>query len=307
MRIPKPVAGRDVRSLPLAPLEGYVLSRVDGIASEAAIVAATGLGAEAVAVALERLAALGAVELDGAHVSGSRPLAGSAAPSSPSAEPPPVSAARVVTASSDRAAAPAAPGDEKVDIDPAKRARILELFGKLGELSHYELLGVTQVDQKKEIKSAYYQLAPEFHPDRYFRKELGSFKQKIEAIFTRVTLAHDVLTVKEKRAEYDEYLEQTQQNRALAALLDDSAPLTPPPPAAVPTPPPAPPTPAPAAPVTPAPARPIDRAAMERDRREILARKLVGGRGLVARAASAPPAPRSSAPPAQPSGPPVAA
>ena len=50
-----------------------------------------------------------------------------------------------------------------------------------------------QVDQeirvdaeKKQIKSAYYALAPEFHPDKYFRKRLGSYKRKIEAIFNLI-------------------------------------------------------------------------------------------------------------------------
>ena len=42
---------------------------------------------------------------------------------------------------------------------------------------------------KKEIKAAYYRMAPEFHPDRWFRRELGSFKSRLEAIFTRITEA----------------------------------------------------------------------------------------------------------------------
>ncbi|MGH7435010.1 MAG: DnaJ domain-containing protein, partial [Polyangiaceae bacterium] len=56
------------------------------------------------------------------------------------------------------------------------------------------------------IKRVYYELAGKFHPDKYFRKNLGSFKGKMEAIFARVTLAHDVLSDREKRAEYDAYL-----------------------------------------------------------------------------------------------------
>ena len=108
---------------------------------------------------------------------------------------------------------------EEVDLDLDRKRRILDLHGQLDVASYYDLLGVPLDADKKQIKAAYYKLAPEFHPDSYFRKNLGSFKPKIEAIFTRVTLAHDVLTAKQRRAEYDAYLEQATQNRSIADAL----------------------------------------------------------------------------------------
>jgi hypothetical protein len=42
-RTPRPVEGLDMRRLPLGPEEAFVLSRVDGMSSEAEISAATGL------------------------------------------------------------------------------------------------------------------------------------------------------------------------------------------------------------------------------------------------------------------------
>lgn len=115
---------------------------------------------------------------------------------------------------------------EEVELDLEKKRRILDLFQRIDDLSYYELLGVPESSDKKQIKAAYYKLAPEFHPDSYFRKNLGSYKAKIEAIFTRLTLAHDVLTVKQRRAEYDAYMEQALQNRSIADALahaDDEA------------------------------------------------------------------------------------
>ncbi|WP_437970236.1 DnaJ domain-containing protein [Sorangium sp. So ce260] len=112
--------------------------------------------------------------------------------------------------------------DEPVELAPDRKRRILDLYYRLEDLSHYALLGVSDQADKKQIKSAYYQLAPEFHPDTYFRKQLGTYKQKIEAIFTRITLAHDTLTSKQRRAEYDAYLEQTHKNRAMAALIEQT-------------------------------------------------------------------------------------
>ena len=108
---------------------------------------------------------------------------------------------------------------EEVDLEMEKRRRILDLYARLDDVSYYELLGVPEGADKKQVKGAYYKLAPEFHPDSYFRKNLGSFKSKIEAIFTRLTLAHDVLTVKQRRAEYDAYLEQALANRSIADAL----------------------------------------------------------------------------------------
>ncbi len=108
---------------------------------------------------------------------------------------------------------------EDVDLDMEKRRRILDIYSRLDAESYYDLLGVVGNADKKQIKSAYYKLAPEFHPDSYFRKNLGSYKAKIEAIFTRITLAHDVLTLKQRRAEYDAYLEQTARNRTILETL----------------------------------------------------------------------------------------
>jgi tetratricopeptide (TPR) repeat protein len=110
--------------------------------------------------------------------------------------------------------------DEPLDIDHAKKKKILELFDALDSRTHYEMLELPSDADKKRVKSAYYSIAPEFHPDKYFRKRLGPYKPKIEAIFARFTLAHDVLTSKQRRAEYDTYLEQLRRNRTMAALLE---------------------------------------------------------------------------------------
>jgi curved DNA-binding protein CbpA len=171
---------------------------VDATADEHELAMMTGFAAEQVAEMLDRLAMLGAVEYaaeHGAPLEAPRPDGGHA-PRAPAQ--PRQTRARTVPAPGP----PAPPPEEDVEIDPERRRRIADLFARLAHLTHYELLGVDERAGTKEIKTAFHAIAAEFHPDRHFRKRLGPYKLKIEAIFSRITLAHDVL-VSARRAEYD--------------------------------------------------------------------------------------------------------
>ncbi|WP_437552255.1 DnaJ domain-containing protein [Sorangium sp. So ce367] len=228
-RVPRPKPGYDLKSLPLKPAEAFLLSRIDGVLTDRDLSLITGMSHVDTVEVLRRLRDLGAILLDG----------------EPSGQPPPRDAARRAAAVDPEKTMPsgseAAPLgrdalqqmeslplydpaelDEPVELAPDRKRRILDLYYRLEDLSYYALLGVADQADKKQIKSAYYQLAPEFHPDTYFRKQLGSYKPKIEAIFTRITLAHDTLTSKQRRAEYDAYLEQSHKNRTMAALIEQT-------------------------------------------------------------------------------------
>lgn len=221
----RPVAGVDWKRLPLTPAEGNVFTRVDGASTEPQIVQATGLQPDTVRRALERLLELRAIEwfdparaaqqeetaAAGRHAFGGvGGMAGLGQGTGPS---------------------PAlTPGlydprdlEEPVDLDVERRRVILEAFHRLDRLDYYDLLGVHRLVDRKQIKSAYYALAPDFHPDKYFQRNLGSYRARIEAIFARLTLAHDVLSSKQKRAEYDEYLDMIERNRALVASVQQTA------------------------------------------------------------------------------------
>ncbi|MFT3774628.1 MAG: tetratricopeptide repeat protein [Minicystis sp.] len=64
-RRPRLVPGCNITSLPLTPADAFLLSRVDATASEHDLALITGFPPEQVAAMLDRLAALGAVELSG--------------------------------------------------------------------------------------------------------------------------------------------------------------------------------------------------------------------------------------------------
>jgi curved DNA-binding protein CbpA len=111
--------------------------------------------------------------------------------------------------------------DEPVELDLPRKRKILDTFYGLDSLTHYELLGVPPEADKKALKAAYFELVNVFHPDRYYGKNLGSFKGKLERIFARITEAHDVLTRQPGRADYDTYLASQQRTRALDQTLRD--------------------------------------------------------------------------------------
>jgi curved DNA-binding protein CbpA len=94
-------------------------------------------------------------------------------------------------------------------------------------LTHYDLLGLRRSADAKDVKRAYFRLAGMVHPDRFFKKRVGPFKPMIDAIFARVTEAHDTLRVAEKRAQYDAALDAFLQSDARAASRFAQAPKAP--------------------------------------------------------------------------------
>jgi curved DNA-binding protein CbpA len=179
---------------------------------------------------------------------------------------------------------------EDVELDADTRRRVLTLHRRLEQLDHYALLGVERAADRKALKRSYYDLAAKFHPDKYFRKRLGSYKLRLEAIFGRITLAHDTLTNKDKRAEYDAYLDEQRRSRGIEDLLADAlaeiqrAEETADREARAASPPPSTPETLPTAPAPAVPTPAVDIAA----RRDALARRLLGGRPPPAASASAP-------------------
>jgi curved DNA-binding protein CbpA len=289
-------AGKPLSTFPLTPTDGFVLSRIDGSSADTDLVGLTGLPLEHIQDVLHKLAGLGLVAYQ--HPNPPAPPV----PSAPAPPPPSAAAPRptpAVPASDPELEAH--PGmTEDVDLARDHRLRILDLERRLsGELHHYDLLGVGRDADKKAIKRAYYELAALFHPDRFFRKRLGSFKAKMEAIFTRITEAHDVLTDAERRAEYDGYIGEIDVARNVDAdlLLDLPPPSSSQPAVALSTPPapaPAPTTP-PTSPSSGPPRIPSTRGISlpEQARRDALARRLLGNRSPSGafRAPSSAPAP----------------
>jgi len=98
------------------------------------------------------------------------------------------------------------------------------LFGDadhLREASHYDVLGVQESAPVEEIKRAYFVAAKRYHSDSFSGLDLGSAQRVAEELFSRVNEAHSVLTDKEKKAEYDVFLDRQRKGLPtdVAAIL----------------------------------------------------------------------------------------
>jgi curved DNA-binding protein CbpA len=173
--------GRLVLAGKLNPTESYIYSRIDTTVQLNELSMSTGLPEDECRRAVVALISLGMVKVEG----------------KPSDD------------------------EEPVDEDPADKiaedvSRLIHFFSNA---DYYEVLGVTLRSSAGEIKSAYYQLAKKYHPDRFRQPEQAELKSKVEALFAKVTEAYETLSDTPKRALYDDRLRKGTPKRDQAASM----------------------------------------------------------------------------------------
>jgi hypothetical protein len=80
------------------------------------------------------------------------------------------------------------------------RRQVLDAYARLKGQSHHAVLGVPEDARKSEIHAAFVRLAKFYHPDAHHSPELLDLKDKLEALFWRVTEAYRVLFQEPQRA-----------------------------------------------------------------------------------------------------------
>lgn len=223
-RVARAVPNVDVRKLPLSAHEGYVLSRVDGFSRVDELALVTALSDEMAYEILEKLVLLGAVEWKEAPAAKKGP-----APAPPISDQPVTKSAptpvfippysRKPSGEPKRSTYSAELG-EATDLDQERKMEILEMWRRLDTSNYYDVLGVAPTAEKKDIRMAYFELSKRFHPDTLFRKNLGTFKPKMEGIFNKLTEAYEVLGKQKTRFAYDEYLALAEQTSDAKLLLE---------------------------------------------------------------------------------------
>ena len=91
---------------------------------------------------------------------------------------------------------------EEIDLDDKRKKEILDFEARLPGLNHFQLLGVPNLAGAEEARRAFHELARRFHPDRFYGKNLGSFRSRVENIFRKLTEANEVLGDTERRNAY---------------------------------------------------------------------------------------------------------
>ena len=89
------------------------------------------------------------------------------------------------------------------ELSPEEIKRIEQMTDLIKEERYYELLGVGPDADYADIRTAFKSLTRKWHPDIFFRRDLGEYDRHIEHIFMMITKAHRILTNPEDRKEYD--------------------------------------------------------------------------------------------------------
>jgi hypothetical protein len=181
--------GADLTAFRLTPVEGFVLSRVDGTLSYEEICLISGIGNEPTLAILRRL------RRDKLILGPSDPVPPPAPPPSltpvlgvPITHPPPPSERRsLLERLDDNSPVTSSELDAAPELPDELKARIIRLHRRLKKLGPYEMLGLEKDAARADIKRAYYAASKELHPDRYFGKDLGPFREKLGDIFARLT------------------------------------------------------------------------------------------------------------------------
>jgi tetratricopeptide (TPR) repeat protein len=253
-----------VQKLTLSPIDGFLLSRIDGVMTAREIFQITPLAEEDTERSLFALLCTGTVEYvprtatwraraaAAAQADSPSPTPAPAAPSpepgppSPSTPPPsPTSksdAGRSLKEETDRE-------DARRTIE-ARRREILDAFESLQGRDHFEVLGIERKASENEVKEAYFRLARRFHPDTPLDPALQDLRGKRETVFLRLGAAYETLRNPASRAQYERMMDPRSPRRH----------------------PEAPPAPPPAAPAAPDPAA----QAQAEDRQRKAAQKAIG-------------------------------
>ncbi len=195
-RVPRLVPGWETRGVNLSPEEGFLLSRIDGATPWGMLREMSGQPSGQLEGCLERWIEAGLVSVDAGkqpEAAGKQPEAAGEQPEAAGKQP----EARTVVP--EAAADPGAIVSD-LDISVELQERILS-FDRQLDRPYHDLLGVAADADGKTIKRAYFKLSKDFHPDRYFRREIGAYAERLDRIFKKLALAYELLMDPTTRAE----------------------------------------------------------------------------------------------------------
>ncbi len=186
--------GLDLTSMEVTVQEGFIMSRVDGSSTVKEICMSSGLGMEATMQIMASLADKGLVVL-GSEERKRRPTTKTV----------PVLEEAAATASRspmDLVSEDLVPAGEDYPIKKKLRAYIRNHYGRLDEMNFFQLLCIEPTRELKPIRYAFLQRTKEFHPDRYYGREIGPYEEMVREVFKHVVRAYRFLEDVAQREAY---------------------------------------------------------------------------------------------------------
>jgi tetratricopeptide (TPR) repeat protein len=204
--VPRLREGIDLTKLKLSVEEGYIASRIDGHLSIGDIANIIGKPKPETEMILQKLARAGIIQFGDVEAR--------------SVPPRPTSDGEGEEFDYGKFIFPPALMGENVDLNDDEKKRIIFFHQNLDLWTFYEILRVKRKDDEKAIKRAYFQRSKEWHPDRFVRGKLGSFKRMIDDIYKQIKTAHEVLSDEDARETYDETVIFTPDEDEISEMLD---------------------------------------------------------------------------------------
>lgn len=187
--IPMKVEGIDPTKFQLQPKDGFVFSQIDGISTVEELKFVTHLDEEELLSIIARFQELGLVTLK----------------------------EREHTPRISFTSSPAASLEKE---EKSFEEHVSELYINIDEMNYYQLLRVSRDANLNDIKTAYYKLTKQYHPDKLFRKGSPELRERLQYIFAHINEAYRVLSKRESRLEYDKNLraEKTKAPKHISAI-----------------------------------------------------------------------------------------
>ena len=87
-----------------------------------------------------------------------------------------------------------------MDLTEDEIKSIRELHDLVASEYYYEMFNLSVSASEEDIKTAYYSMSRQWHPDRFFRREVGKYTDMLEEIFIGINKAYQILSTPEDRA-----------------------------------------------------------------------------------------------------------
>ena len=110
------------------------------------------------------------------------------------------------------------PASAGVDLPPDLQNELRTFDAAGRDVSLYDLLGIAPDADGATVRRAYLDRSRRYHPDAWFRKNVGEFGPLLSRVFQKLAAAYQILSDEDARAAYDRTLSKRVSQRDREAL-----------------------------------------------------------------------------------------